>query len=107
MTTFASKEAVMSELEMLRNEIRELKTISLIGQKEVLDIDEASMLTGLSKQTLYSMCRDRAIPHYKSKGGKKSYFKKSELTEWMLDTKVSTAQTIDSTSARKAYLGLN
>ena len=97
----------MSDLELLRNEIRELKTISMIGQKEVLDIDEASILTGLSKQAIYTMCRNRHIPYYKSKGGKKSYFKKSELTDWMLHTKVSTAGSIETESLNRTYLGLN
>jgi excisionase family DNA binding protein len=94
----------MSDLELLRNEIRELKSISLIGQKDVLDIDEAALMMGLSKQTIYSMCRDRTIPHYKSKGGKKSYFKKSELEEWMLDTRVTTVQTIDADAIKRVYL---
>lgn len=94
----------MSDLELLRNEIRELKSISLIGQKDVLNIDEAALMMGLSKQTIYSMCRDRTIPHYKSKGGKKSYFKKSELEEWMLDTRVTTVQTIDADAIKRVYL---
>lgn len=97
----------MSDLELLRNEIRELKAISLIGQKEVLDIDEASILTGLSKQAIYTMCRNRNIPYYKSKGGKKSYFKKSELTDWMLHTKVNTASSIEAESRNRTYLRLN
>lgn len=97
----------MSDLELLRNEIRELKAISLIGQKEVLDIDEASILTGLSKQTIYTMCQNRNIPYYKSKGGKKSYFKKSELTDWMLHTKINTASSIEAESLNRTYLRLN
>lgn len=95
----------MSDLELLRNEIRELRTINLIGQKEILDIDEAALMMGLSKQTLYTMCRNRTIPHYKSKGGKKSYFKKSELNDWMLDTKVTTAHAVETESIRRVYLG--
>lgn len=95
----------MSEIEILRSEIRELRTISLIGQKEVLDIDEAALMMGLSKKTIYTMCRNRAIPHYKSKGGKKSYFKKSELTDWMLCEKVDTLSAIDAEATKIAYLG--
>ena len=95
----------MSEIEILRSEIRELRTISLIGQKEVLDIGEAALMMGLSKQTIYTMCRNRAIPHYKSKGGKKSYFKKSELTDWMLCEKVDTLTSINEEATKIAYLG--
>ena len=94
----------MSDLELLRNEIRELRTISLIGQKEILEIDEAALMMGLSKQTLYTMCRNRAIPHYKSKGGKKSYFKKSDLTDWMLHERVDTLTSINEEATKIAYL---
>lgn len=97
----------MSDIELLREEIRELKAISLIGQKEVLDIDEAAILTGLTKQTLYTLSRTRQIPHYKSRGGKKSYFKKSELNEWMLHTKVTTASSIEAESLSRTYLRPN
>lgn len=95
----------MSEIELLRNEIRELRTISLLGQKDALDIDEAVLLTGLSKKTLYDMCTTRRIPHYKSKGGKKTYFKKSDLTEWMLHTRVETYNVIETEASKMAYLG--
>jgi excisionase family DNA binding protein len=94
----------MSDLEILRNEIRELRTISLLTQKDTLDIDEAALFTGLSKQTLYTMCRTRTIPHYKSQGGKKTYFKKSELNDWMLHTQVKVSSELESESARKVFL---
>ena len=95
----------MSEIDILRSEIRELKAFSLISQKEALNIDEAVIITGLSKQTLYTMCRNRTIPYYKSKGGKKSYFKKSDLTDWMLHERVDTLTSINEEATKIAYLG--
>ena len=95
----------MSEIEILRSEIRELKAFSLISQKEALNLDEAAIITGLSKQTLYTMCKNRAIPYYKSKGGKKSYFKMSDLTDWMLHERVETLTSINEEATKIAYLG--
>lgn len=94
----------MSEIEILRQEIRELKTISLMSQKDVLDMEEASIFTSLSYQTLYKMCQQKTIPYYKSKGGKKTYFRKSELTDWMLHKKVMTEDLIQAEASKKAYL---
>lgn len=95
----------MSDVELLRQEIRELKEINLLSQKKALTIEDAMLFTGLSKQTLYDLCSKRLIPHYKSRGGKRTYFEKEELTDWMLDMKVSTSDTLNAESARKAFLG--
>lgn len=94
----------MSDIEMLRQEIRELKAISLMSQKDALTVEEAIIYTGLSKQTIYNMCGRRIIPHYKSTGGKRIYFKKAELTAWMLGTKVNTESSIESEASRRSYL---
>lgn len=93
----------MSELELLRQEIMELKSISLIANKAVLDMNEAVMYTGLVKKTLYNLCRERSIPHYKSATGGRTYFKKEELDQWMLHTKVNTSAEITSEVNRRVY----
>lgn len=95
----------MSEIEILRQEIRELKAISLISQKDALSVEDASFLTGLSKQTLWDYCSKRIIPHYKSKGGKKTYFNKKELNDWMLCEKVLTEDQINAKASKRIYLG--
>lgn len=85
------------------SQLEELK--ALLGcTKEILDVSEASAYTGIAKSTLYKMCSEASIPHYKSKGGKKVYFKRCELTEWMLHTRVSTRKETDSRAAGIAYL---
>ena len=45
------------------------------------DIDEASRITHLEKSTIYVKCSRNEIPYYKR--GKRLYFKKSELKEWI------------------------
>lgn len=94
----------MSDLEILRQEISELKTLNLLSIKEVFDMNEAVIYTGMVKKTLYDLCRKRSIPHYKSKTGGRTYFKKSELDEWMLHTKVMTTSELSSQATRRIYL---
>ena len=63
-----------------------IERLTLIGAKNVLDIDEASYLTGVTTGHLYRLTSQRKIPHYKK--NRKLYFKKDELENWMLDRKV-------------------
>ena len=83
----------MSELELYRK-LEEIKVINTIAVKEALSMDDAVILTGLSKSYLYKLCQNSQIPHYKSKGGKYTYFKKSELNDWMLYLQIKTIDEI-------------
>lgn len=65
-----------------------LERAARLGNKEVLDIEEAAMLTGYKVKGIYEMTSQRRIPHYKKNG--KLYFKKSELEAWMTEQKVLT-----------------
>ncbi len=51
-------------------------------QKEILDMKEAAGYLNLSTSALYKMTSRKELPHYVP-GGKKIYFKKSELNEWI------------------------
>ena len=66
----------------------------LLSQKTVLNFDEASVYTGLSKSHLYKLTSTGGIPCYKPTG-KKLYFDKSELDEWMLRGKKVSQDEID------------
>lgn len=79
MTEFA--EAVMAKLEDIRR-------AAIIGSKETLNLEECSMLTGLSAQTLYLFTSRREIPHYKR--GRTLYFSKKEIEKWMTEYPVKT-----------------
>jgi excisionase family DNA binding protein len=66
----------------------------LLSQKTVLTFDEASVYTGLSKSHLYKLTSTGGIPCYKPTG-KKLYFEKEELDDWMLRNKKLSQQEID------------
>lgn len=51
--------------------------------KPFLDLEEACQYLGISKPTLYSKTSKNLIPYYKD--GKKLYFSKKELDEWVLE----------------------
>lgn len=85
------------KLQTIDTRLDRIERLTLISAKTVLDIDEASLLTGFSKGHLYRLTSERQIPHYKK--SRKLYFKKSELEAWLLEDKVLTAEDIDSQAA--------
>jgi excisionase family DNA binding protein len=54
--------------------------------KEILTLDETADYLSLSKSALYKMTSKREIPFY-NPGGKKIYFKKIEVDDWVLSAK--------------------
>lgn len=48
---------------------------------EIGGVELAEVITGLARPTIYSLASQRKIPH--SKQGKKLYFSRFELTEWI------------------------
>ena len=55
---------------------------------EIMNLKQASDFMGLAPQTLYGYTSKRTIPHYKK--GKKIYFKREELMEWLTQSKRKT-----------------
>lgn len=83
------------EYTALREQIDELRRLLLAGTKEVLTIDECALLTGYSKNHLYKLTSQRAIPFYKPLGGS-IRFKKSEVEDWLLQNRQATISEINS-----------
>ncbi len=80
-------------MEFIQNEIKEIKKLLLeqqLQQKEILTLEEASKYLQVSKSCLYKMTSKKEIPFY-IPGGKKIYFRKSELDEWVFNSKVSSS----------------
>ncbi len=48
---------------------------------EIGGVEMAMEITGKAKPTIYNYCSDNLIPH--SKRGKKLYFSRNELTDWL------------------------
>lgn len=76
--------------EKVLSELQELKKVTLLGAKKTLTMSDCSLLTGLSMSHIYKLCMDKKIPHYKSQGGKLTYFEKSEVEAWQLKHRVKT-----------------
>lgn len=61
-------------------------------EDEIGGIELAIELTGLAKPTIYGLVSERKIPH--SKRGKKLYFSRKELKEWLTNGKRKTQDEI-------------
>lgn len=72
----------------------QIQQLTLIAAKEVLDVAEVAILTGKKTQTIYNLVHKRAIPCYKP-NAHTVRFKKSEINEWLLQNRQSTAEEID------------
>ena len=76
--------------EYLQQRFDELQQQILLSGKNVLNVKELAMLTGLSVGYIYNLVSGKKIPHYKTDGGKLTYFRKSEVEDWLCATRVPT-----------------
>ncbi len=80
-----------------------------INKKEVLNFNEACQYLELSQSHMYKLTSTGAIPYYKP-NGKKLYFKRTELEEWLLRNRSTTKMEIDQQAAdyliKKGRVGL-
>lgn len=80
----------MTHIEQKLDRIEKL----LLNKKTVLDIDELARYANLSTSYLYKLTSTGEIPFYKPRG-KKIYFKKSEIDDWLLSNKHQCQNEID------------
>ena len=72
-------------------ELYELKRLVIQqgqGQKEVISAEECAELLGVSVSYVYRLTSEKRLPHYKPQG-KKIYFKRVELLDWLLSHRIS------------------
>jgi excisionase family DNA binding protein len=81
--------------------IEQLMTEQIFRQKEILNVEEAAKYLGLSKSHLYKLTSRRQIPHYCPKG-KKLYFKKGDLDQFLLTNRKASMEEID--QAAETYM---
>lgn len=86
-------------LQQLSEKLDRIEALTLIGAKNVLDLDEAVLLTGYSKGHLYRLTCSKAIPHFKK--DRKLFFRKSELEDWLTDNHIPT--TAETQAAAQTY----
>lgn len=66
--------------------------------KPILTLDEAAIYTDLAKSFLYKLTSEQKIPHFKP-GGKKIYFDRVELDNWLRQGRVSSLDEINAKAA--------
>ena len=79
----------------IEQRLERIEQLTLLSAKDALTMDDAAAYTGLSKSYLYRLVCKKRIPYYKSAGGKQTYFKKSELCDWLLKHRVSTTEEVE------------
>ena len=86
-------------------ELEEIKNLTLLGVKKALSMDDAALLTGLSKSYLYKMVCAKQVPYYKSQGGKLTFFDKDELQSWLLNNRIATNAEIEQAATSYVVTG--
>ncbi len=81
--------------------IEELLLSQSLLQKEVLNFKEACLYLELSESHLYKLTSTRQIPHY-CPNGKKLYFNRTELDQWLQRKRLSSTEDIDISDANLA-----
>jgi len=77
---------------------------SLLAAKNVLNLEDVALLTGLSKSHLYKLTCSHQIPMYKP-NGKQIYFDRVEIEAWMKQNRVATMQEIEQTATNYIVTG--
>ncbi|MBY0425202.1 MAG: helix-turn-helix domain-containing protein [Cytophagales bacterium] len=94
-------DAVLTEIQELKKMIQEQSML----QKEVLNFHEATAYLELSQSHLYKMTSSGEIPFYKP-NGKKLYFKRTELDQWLLRNRNTTSdELLEQTATHLAKKG--
>ncbi len=85
-------EIILEKLNNIEKAIEKLNTQST-SDDVFMNIEQVASFVGLSKATIYGLTHERCIPHFKT--GKRLYFKKSEIVNWISSTKVKTKQEVN------------
>jgi len=70
---------------IFKEELKNANSSQQVSKNEIVFLEEAIVITGLAKPTLYAKTSKNEIPHYKR--GRKLYFKRSELLAWIEEGK--------------------
>lgn len=71
-----------------------IEQLTLLGAKDVFNMDDVSAYTGMTKGYIYKLVCRREIPYYKG-GGKCNYFKRDEINTWLLQHRVKSQAEIE------------
>lgn len=103
-------QALFEKLDTIEQALQELKAIQVVQpespESDLLSISEASELLRLSKNTIYFLSSQSKIPV--TKKGKRLYFSKRELLDWIKSGRRATTDELNSVAfshvqKRKAF----
>lgn len=77
----------------LKDQLDRIERNTLLAAKNVLNISDVALLTGLNKSWLYKATCTHSIPYYKP-NGKQIYFDRAEIEAWMKQNRVATTDEI-------------
>jgi len=77
----------------------ELLMAVILVTKTVLSLEEAARYIGLAESYVYKLTSTQQIPFYKPLG-KKLYFKREELDNWLLKRRIQTTDEINAAPAK-------
>lgn len=60
---------------------------------ELLDVEQVASYLKVTKSAIYKLTSTSEIPHYKN--GKRLYFKKSDIDEWIFSKRIKTNDDIE------------
>jgi excisionase family DNA binding protein len=80
------------------NRIEKLLMEQQTMQKQILNFKEACTYLELSQSHLYKLTSTSAVPHYKP-NGKKIYFQREELNNWLLRNRMNPLDEIEQQAA--------
>ena len=93
LTTISKKEIKQLIEGAVQKAILENKKLAGDQNSSFMDVNQASEFLGIAKATLYGKCCNLLIPHFKK--GKKLYFEKAELLDWLKSGKRKTVNDIN------------
>lgn len=82
----------------MEEKLNQILVYSLLAAKNVLTLEDVTLLTGLSKSYLYKLTCTKQIPYYRP-NGKQIYFDRAEIEAWMKQNRVATENEIEQKAA--------
>ena len=80
----------------IKAQLDRIESMAILAAKTILTVDDVSLLIGLSKARIYTLCSNREIPHYKQG---KLYFKRDEVEKWLTANRQPTRAETESKAA--------
>lgn len=93
------EQEILDKLRIIEEQNKRIEQYTLLAAKNVLQIADVALLTGLSKASIYRLTSQNGIPYYKRTGGGYIYFDRKEIEDWMRTNRVATSDEIQAQAA--------